>query len=71
MKRLTNARTSAAKRLAKLRIWAARESRDLIALAGVGCLAIGLSTVSVALAWIAVGVFLLFTAGAGRRRAPG
>ena len=47
----------------------ARWFRDAVALAGVGCIALGLATVSVALAWIALGAFLLFASGSGRRRA--
>ena len=48
---------------------AQRWYRDAIALAGVGCVALGLATVSIALAWIAFGAFLLFASGSGRRRA--
>jgi hypothetical protein len=55
-------------RLAALRAWTARWSRDLVALAGVGCIAIGLATVSIALGCIALGAFLLFASGSGRRR---
>jgi hypothetical protein len=47
---------------------ARRRSRDVFAAAGVGCIAIGLSTGSIALAWIAVGAFLVFAAGAGQHR---
>jgi hypothetical protein len=46
-----------------------RRSRDILALGGIGCIAIGLSTVSPALSWIAVGAFLFAAAGAGRRSA--
>jgi hypothetical protein len=56
-------------RVARLRAWTVRWSRDLVALAGVGCIAIGLATVSVALAWIVAGAFLVFASGSGRRRA--
>jgi len=61
------------KRFARIRTLAGRLalrwSRDLVALVGVACVALGLSTVSVALAWIAVGGFLLFASGSGRARA--
>jgi hypothetical protein len=46
-----------------------RRSRDILALGGIGCIAVGLSTVSPALSWIAVGAFLFAAAGAGRRSA--
>lgn len=56
-------------KLRRLRVLFVRFGRDLAALAGVGCIALGLATVSVALAWIALGAFLLFASGSGRRRA--
>jgi hypothetical protein len=42
--------------------------RDLLALSGVGCITVGLATVSLALALILLGAFLVFTSGSGRRR---
>lgn len=47
---------------------AATRSRDVVAAVGIGCVAIGLATWIPALAWIAVGGFLLFAAGSGRGR---
>ncbi len=46
-----------------------RRTRDILAIGGIGCIAVGLSTISPALAWIAVGAFLFAAAGAGRRSA--
>lgn len=43
-----------------------RRSRDILAVVGVLCVAAGLSTFSVALAWIVVGAFLVFAAGTGK-----
>ena len=50
---------------ALLRRW----ERDLLALAAIGCIAIGFSTVSLALSWLAVGVFLMVAASGPRREA--
>ena len=48
---------------------AMRWERDLLAIAAIACIAIGLALVAAPLAWLAVGLFLLFAAGAGRRNA--
>jgi hypothetical protein len=56
------------RRFRRIRIVTMRYERDLVAIAGVGCLAIGLATISIALGWIVVGAFLLFASGSGRRR---
>ena len=53
----------------RLTRFAARWSQDLAAIAGVACVALGLATVSIALAFLAVGAFLLFASGSGRTRA--
>lgn len=55
-------------RLRRIRSALARRSRDVFAVAGVLCIAVGVATVSAALAWIVVGGFLVFAAGAGQRR---
>lgn len=47
----------------------ARWGRDALALAGAGCLAVGLGTINVALAWLVIGVFLLAAATTNPRRA--
>lgn len=43
--------------------------RDLLALIAIACIAIGLSTVAIALSWLAVGVFLMVAASGPRRSA--
>lgn len=47
----------------------ARRSRDLLAVAGVASVAYGIAGWSLQLAFIVVGAFLVFAAGAGRKRA--
>ena len=44
-------------------------SRDILVIAAIGCVAIGLSFWSAALSWIAVGAFL-FVVGTSGRRGP-
>lgn len=56
------------KRLRPVRVLLVRYERDLLAITGVGCIGLGLATISLALALILVGGFLLFASGAGRRR---
>lgn len=46
-----------------------RWDRDLLSLAAIACIAVGLGLVAVPLAWLAVGVFLFVAASAGRRNA--
>ena len=46
----------------------ARWGRDGLAIAGAGCLAVGLGTINIALAWLTIGVFLLAAATTGSRR---
>jgi len=46
-----------------------RWNRDLLALAAIACIAIGLSFVAVALSWLAVGIFLMVAASGPRRSA--
>lgn len=61
-------------RLARLprRVAAAirRSSRDLLAIGGIGSIAVGLGLVNPTLAFCAVGVFLLVAASAGRKPGP-
>ena len=45
----------------------ARWESDILAIAAIACIAIGLSMISAALSWLAVGAFLLVAAGAPRR----
>ncbi len=47
-----------------------RTADDVLAVAGVACLAVAAGFASPALAWAVVGVFLLASATAGKRRAP-
>ena len=49
---------------------AAVAADDALAVAGVACLAVAAGFLSPALAWAVVGVFLLASATAGKRRAP-
>jgi apolipoprotein N-acyltransferase len=53
----------------RARILLRRWDRDLLALAAIACIAIGLSTVAIALSWLAVGVFLMVAASGPRRSA--
>ena len=53
----------------RVRILLRRWDRDLLALAAIACIAIGLSTVAIALSWIAVGIFLMVAASGPRRSA--
>jgi hypothetical protein len=53
----------------RARLAVRRWGRDLLALAAIACIAIGLSTVAIALSWLAVGVFLMVAASGPRRNA--
>lgn len=53
----------------RTRVALRRWDRDLLALAAIACIAIGLSTVAIALSWLAVGVFLMVAASGPRRSA--
>ena len=53
----------------RARIPLRRWERGLLALAAIACIAVGLSFVSLALSWLAVGVFLWLAASDSGKRA--
>jgi hypothetical protein len=57
------------KLVARIRRAVGRQARDLLAVAGIGSIAIGLGLVNLTLAFCAVGVFLLVAASSGRKAA--
>lgn len=61
-------RTAAARRLRAAITAIAGASRDLLYLAGLGAVALGMSTFHPGLGWVALGAGLIWAAGAGIRR---
>ena len=57
------------KALRRIRLFMLHYERDLVAVAGLACIGVGLATLSIAVALVVVGAFLLFASGSGRRKA--
>ncbi len=56
-------------RWCRARVALRRNERGLLALAAIACIAVGLSFVSLALSWLAIGVFLWLTASDSGKKA--